>query len=108
MHNVCGEEKISIFSFSLPKIHQHLVDLSTCDNRLKGVSWRIDVKMKSKHTEQLNQPSAIVEMQLGKEKVCKLFTCQILFSLGVIMESIAPMATCSFPKGMEFSTFGHA
>ena len=35
--------------------------------RLKGVSWRIDVKTKGRHIDQLNQPTAIMEMQLGKD-----------------------------------------
>ena len=36
-------------------------------HRLKGLSWRIDVKTKARHIDQLNQPTAIMEMQLSKE-----------------------------------------
>ena len=34
------------------------------DNQLKSINWRIDVCTKSRHLEQLNQPSAIVEMKI--------------------------------------------
>ena len=34
-------------------------------NRLKAFSWRIDVKTKARHIEQLNQPAAIMELQLS-------------------------------------------
>eukprot|EP00731_Ephydatia_muelleri_P021991 Em0014g582a len=50
------------------KIHQRLVEQSTWDNKVKAISWRVDVKTKSKETEQLNQASAIVEMQLGTDQ----------------------------------------
>ena len=36
-------------------------------HRLKGLSWRIDVKTKARHIDQLNQPTAIMEMQLSRE-----------------------------------------
>ena len=29
------------------------------------MSWRVDVQSKARHINQLNQPSAIVEMKLG-------------------------------------------
>ena len=34
------------------------------DNEMKSINWRIDVCTKSRHLEQLNQPSAVVEMKL--------------------------------------------
>ena len=34
-------------------------------NRLNGFSWRIDVKTKARHIKQLNEPTAILEMQLS-------------------------------------------
>ena len=49
------------------QIHQALVEESMWGNRLKGSSWRIDVKTKARHIEQLNEPTAIMEMQLGRE-----------------------------------------
>ena len=49
------------------QIHQRLVEQSMWGQRLKGVSWRIDVKTKGRHIDQLNQPTAIMEMQLGKD-----------------------------------------
>ena len=35
-------------------------------SRLKGFSWRVDVKTKARDIEQLNQPTAIMEMQLDR------------------------------------------
>ncbi|XP_065843947.1 COMM domain-containing protein 1-like [Oscarella lobularis] len=46
------------------KIHDALVKGSTWDNRLKGFSWRIDVKSKAKHLVDINQATAIVELEL--------------------------------------------
>lgn len=49
------------------QIHQRLVEQNMWGHRLKGLSWRIDVKTKARHIDQLNQPTAIMEMQLSKE-----------------------------------------
>ena len=46
------------------KIHDTLVSKTNWNNTLKKVSWRIDVKSQSKTTENLNEPSAIVELQI--------------------------------------------
>ena len=46
------------------KIHESLVQKSSWNNRLKDMSWRIDVKTQARRIEQLNAPVAIVEMQL--------------------------------------------
>ncbi|XP_064399284.1 COMM domain-containing protein 1-like [Halichondria panicea] len=50
------------------KIHQRLVEDNMWGRRLKGSSWRIDVKTKARHIEQLNEPTAIMELQLGSEE----------------------------------------
>lgn len=42
------------------------------DSRLKGISWRVDIQSKARHIEQLNQPSAIIEMKLGKADADKV------------------------------------
>ena len=47
------------------QIHQQLVEQNLWGNRLKAFSWRIDVKTKARHIEQLNQPAAIMELQLS-------------------------------------------
>lgn len=54
------------------QIHQQLVSQSMWGHRLKGLSWRIDVKTKARHIEQLNQPTAIMEMQLGSNDSSKV------------------------------------
>ena len=50
------------------QIHHQLVKRSMWGQRLKQVSWRVDVKTKSRHIEQLNVPTGILEMKLGKEE----------------------------------------
>ena len=47
------------------KIHEKLVALTTWDNELKSLSWRVDACSKARHISELNQTSAIVEIQLG-------------------------------------------
>ena len=56
------------------RIHETLVQRCSWNNRLKSLSWRIDVQSRSRKTEQMNTASAIIEMQLEKRsddsKVC--------------------------------------
>ena len=46
------------------KIHDVMVQKSSWNNKLKDVSWRIDLKSQGRHLHQINTPVAIVEMQL--------------------------------------------
>ncbi|XP_062621896.1 COMM domain-containing protein 1-like [Saccostrea cucullata] len=46
------------------KIHDTLVSKTNWNNTLKKVSWRIDVKSQAKNTENMNEPTAIVELQI--------------------------------------------
>ena len=46
------------------KIHDVVVQKSCWNNRLKNLSWRVDVKTQARHMQQLNTPVAIVEMQI--------------------------------------------
>ena len=50
------------------KIHDKLVSKCIWDNTLKNMSWRIDVKTRSKDVEQINTPVAIVELQLANKE----------------------------------------
>lgn len=47
------------------QIHEQLVANSSWSSHLKNISWRVDLQTKARHIEQINQPSAIVEMKLG-------------------------------------------
>ncbi len=47
------------------QIHDQLVADSTWSAQLKNFSWRVDVQTKARHIDQINQPSAILEMKLG-------------------------------------------
>eukprot|EP00128_Syssomonas_multiformis_P005013 Colp12_sorted_trinity150504_noHs@35888 len=49
------------------KIHESLVSSSSWNGRLEALNWRIDVKTKSKDFNELNEPTAIVEMKLSKQ-----------------------------------------
>lgn len=52
---------------TIPKIHEALVRRSCADGRLADLSWRIDVKSKARHVDQINQPTAIVEMEISQQ-----------------------------------------
>jgi len=54
------------------KVHDVLVSQSIWTNKLSSVNWRIDVKTKSKVIQDLNQPAAIVELEIKtpEGKVC--------------------------------------
>lgn len=53
------------------KIHDSLVNQCTWNNTLKNVNWRIDIKTQARNLEQINTPTAIVELQLAKNKNSK-------------------------------------
>ena len=47
------------------KIHEQLVKDALWGSRLKAFSWRIDVKTKSKHIRELNEPTAVLELDVA-------------------------------------------
>lgn len=47
------------------KIHNVMVTRTTFGKTLKNVSWRIDLKAQAKKLDQINTPTAIVELQLA-------------------------------------------
>lgn len=49
------------------KIHQRQIESSMWGSHLDSFSWRIDLKTKARHIEQLNEPTAIMEMKLKNE-----------------------------------------
>ncbi len=51
------------------QIHQRLIESAVWSKHLDSFSWRIDVKTRSRHIDQLNQPTAIMEMNLKSDKV---------------------------------------
>lgn len=57
------------------RVHEAIVTNSTWGNTLKNFSWRIDIKTQAKHIDQINTPTAIVELQVeentSKTKVGK-------------------------------------
>ncbi|XP_010209907.1 PREDICTED: COMM domain-containing protein 1 [Tinamus guttatus] len=58
------------------KIRESLINQSQWDNVLKNMNWRIDLKAQSRHTDQINTPVAIVEMELskkGQHNLCRSF-----------------------------------
>lgn len=61
------------------KIHNSLIEKCKWDNELKSLNWRIDVKSRTRTTEQLNMPTAIVEMQLANKLTPTVSTCLIKY-----------------------------
>ena len=72
-----GREGESHVPHSL-QIHHQLVKKSMWGQRLKQLSWRVDVKTKSRHIEQLNVPTGILEMKLGKEENDTVYPLSLL------------------------------
>lgn len=46
------------------KIHNCLIHNSNWNNRLHNLSWRIDINSRARHVDEINTPTAIVELQL--------------------------------------------
>ncbi|XP_053568029.1 COMM domain-containing protein 1 [Bombina bombina] len=57
------------------KIRESMISNSRWQNTLKSMNWRIDLKSQSKHTDQVNTPVAIVEMEIGKHNKESEFLC---------------------------------
>ena len=46
------------------KIHESIISQTMWGNTLHKVSWRIDLKSQSRHINEINTPSAIMELQI--------------------------------------------
>jgi len=46
------------------RVHETVLRSCVWNNRLRNVNWRIDVKSRSRSTEQLNTATAVVELEL--------------------------------------------
>lgn len=47
------------------KIHDAVISKTTWNNTLKNVSWRIDIKSQARRLDEINTPTAIMELQIG-------------------------------------------
>ncbi|CAL1548902.1 unnamed protein product [Lymnaea stagnalis] len=47
------------------KIHDSIVSQTMWGNTLEKVAWRVDLKTQSRNAEQINSPSAIMELHIG-------------------------------------------
>ncbi|XP_021482380.1 COMM domain-containing protein 1 [Meriones unguiculatus] len=79
------------------KIRESLMNQSCWDNRLRGLSWRVDSKSQSRQTAQIHTPVAMIELEFGKGGQESEFLClefdevkvkQILKKLSEVEESI--------------------
>ena len=50
------------------KIHDSLVEKCSWNNKLKNMSWRIDVETRARHADQVSTPTAIVELQISSNE----------------------------------------
>jgi hypothetical protein len=57
---------IRFWKLKRPQLQESLFNKSKWNDSLVQFSWRIDIKTKSKHCENLNEPTAIVELNIGK------------------------------------------
>jgi len=51
-----------------PKIHKEIVSKTVWNSSLEDVAWRIDVKANSKHIAEINDPTAIIRLNLKTAK----------------------------------------
>jgi hypothetical protein len=72
------EVLVRFWTVNKDKIHALLRKEVTWNNSLVKTSWRLDVKTKSRHIPDMNEPVAIVQLNIGKKKTKK---CQQSFAL---------------------------
>ncbi|XP_014665984.1 PREDICTED: COMM domain-containing protein 1-like isoform X2 [Priapulus caudatus] len=53
------------------RIHDSLVSRTRWSNSLKGMNWRIDMKVQSRSGQEVNVPTAIIELQVANEHTSK-------------------------------------
>ena len=63
-----GKVFLKVWGNQKNKIHEQLIQKCTWSNKLKNITWRIDLKSSSRHDNQLNEPSAIMELQLESNR----------------------------------------
>lgn len=63
------------------KIHEAIISKSTWNNTLRNVSWRIDIKSQARHLDEINAPTAIMELHVGpNDNIIKVGkTCMLGF-----------------------------
>ncbi|ELT88123.1 hypothetical protein CAPTEDRAFT_113876 [Capitella teleta] len=77
------------------RVHESLAQRCIWSDKLKNLSWRIDIQSKGKHVEQINVPTAIVELQLEnntQEEMSEV--CDQVFLLIRIFSSIRKLGDC--------------
>ena len=57
---------VKFWNLQRNKVHELMVQKSKFGNVLKSLEWRVDVQTKTATEDNLNQPSALVEMMIGK------------------------------------------
>ncbi|XP_074662725.1 COMM domain-containing protein 1-like isoform X2 [Tubulanus polymorphus] len=50
------------------KVHEKMVSQSIWSNRLKNICWRIDIKSQTRSSDQINTPTAIMELQFSNNR----------------------------------------
>ena len=65
------------------KIHEAVVSRTTWNNTLKHISWRIDIKSQARHIDQINTPTAIMELLIGANDK----TIQVLYNFLVTVKA---------------------
>lgn len=60
------------------RIHETLVKSSVWNNELSDIRWRVDIKSRSRRVDEINQSSAVVELQLNNSTTSDLVV--VLFS----------------------------
>lgn len=65
-----------------PKIHESIISETMWGNTLQKVSWRIDLKSQARHVNEINSPTAIMELHISdsleKDKAADI----VLFEMG--------------------------
>jgi hypothetical protein len=67
LSNTQQELLLKYWRLQKPKIQEFLRSKSSWSNSLLRLQWRIDIKSKSKNNPELNEPTSILELTIGKQ-----------------------------------------
>ena len=74
---------LQIWKMHRTRVHESVLRSCVWNSRLRNISWRIDVKSRSRAVEQLNAATAVVELELENSNA----NSQVLESLSVLTDA---------------------
>lgn len=97
---------LQIWKMHRTRVHESVLRSCVWNNRLHNISWRIDVKSRSRAVEQLSAATAVVELELENSNANSQvweFQCVLTDAILVFRQVIWPPNTHFSNQQLRFS-----